>query len=126
VSLLLDTHALIWALEAPERLPTTISDLLDQADAVVFASAASIWEIAIKVKLRRLVFPLPATTRALSDAALHELQVTVPHALATADLPMIHRDPFDRLLIAQARHEGLTLVTRDPLIHRYPVDTLWD
>jgi PIN domain nuclease of toxin-antitoxin system len=125
VRLLLDTHALIWALDAPERLPETFLDILGQAGVTVFASAASTWEIAIKVALGRLRFPIEKLPTALSDAAFKELQVSIAHGLEMAQLPLIHRDPFDRLLIAQARHEGLTLVTRDPTVRRYPIDTLW-
>ena len=124
--LLLDTHALIWALDAPERLPQTFLDTLDKAGVTVFASAASAWEIAIKVALGRLRFPIEKLPAALSDAGFKELQVSIAHGLEMARLPFIHRDPFDRLLVAQARHEGLTLVTRDPTVRRYPIDTLWD
>ena len=124
--LLLDTHALIWALDAPERLPQTFLDTLDKAGVTVFASAASAWEIAIKVALGRLRFPIEKLPAALSDAAFKELQVSIAHGLEMARLPFIHRDPFDRLLVAQARHEGLTLVTRDPTVRRYPIDTLWN
>jgi PIN domain nuclease of toxin-antitoxin system len=125
VRLLLDTHALIWALDAPERLPQAFLDTLDKAGVTVFASAASSWEIAIKVALGRLRFPMEKLPTALSDAGFKELQVSIAHGLEMARLPLIHRDPFDRLLIAQARHEGLTLVTRDPTVRRYQIDTLW-
>lgn len=124
--LLLDTHSLIWALDSPDRLPLTVLDLFDQPGVFVAASAASTWEIAIKVALGRLVFPLLSLPRALSAAAFRELPVTIAHGIAAAELPMIHRDPFDRMLIAQARHERLTLVTRDVTIRRYPVDALWE
>lgn len=123
--LLLDTYALIWALDAPERLPQAFLDTLDKAGVTVFASAASSWEIAIKVALGRLRFPMEKLPTALSDAGFKELQVSIAHGLEMARLPLIHRDPFDRLLIAQARHEGLTLVTRDPTVRRYQIDTLW-
>ena len=124
--LLLDTRSLIWALDCPDRLPPAVLDLLDQTGVWVAASAASTWEIAIKVALGRLVFPLLSLPRALSAAAFREFPVTVAQGIAAAELPMIHRDPFDRMLIAQARHEPLTLVTRDTTVRRYPVDTLWD
>ncbi len=124
--LLLDTHSLIWALEAPERLSTTVRDAFDQPGVMVFVSAASTWEIAIKVALGRLRLPLAELARALVDAAFEELPVRIADGLEMARLPLLHRDPFDRLLIAQARHERLTLVTCDAAIRRYPVDTLWD
>lgn len=126
MNLLLDTHALIWALDAPERLPGKVQHLFEEPGVAVFASAVSSWEIAIKVALGRLVFPLAGLPQALSDAAFTELPVRVAHGIETAHLPAIHRDPFDRLLIAQARYERLTLVTRDATIRRYPIDTLWE
>jgi PIN domain nuclease of toxin-antitoxin system len=126
MKLLLDTHALIWAFGAPERLPQSCLHALDKAGVTVFASAASSWEIAIKVALGRLKFPIEKLPTALSDAAFKELRVSIAHGIEMAKLPPIHRDPFDRLLVAQARHEGLTLVTRDPMMRRYPIETLWD
>jgi PIN domain nuclease of toxin-antitoxin system len=125
VRLLLDTHTLIWALDDPHRLPAKVRGALD-AGVAVFISAASTWEIAIKVAVGRLVFPIDELPQTLVDAAFQELPVSIAHSLGAASLPLLHRDPFDRLLITQARHERLTLVTRDPDIRRYPVDTLWD
>lgn len=122
--LLLDTHALIWALDAPDRLPAKVHEAFETS-AVVFISAASTWEIAIKVAIGRLVFPIGELPQALADAAFQELPISIPHSLAAADLPLLHRDPFDRLLVAQAQHERLTLVTLDPDVRRYSVDTLW-
>ena len=124
--LLLDTHSLIWALDTPERLPATVRTTFDRPDVAVFVSAASTWEIAIKTALGRLRFPLAELPRALADAAFEELPVRIGHGLEMAGLPLLHRDPFDRLLIAQARYEHLTLVTCDVAIRRYPVGTLWD
>jgi PIN domain nuclease of toxin-antitoxin system len=126
MKLLLDTHALIWALGAPERLPQSFLHTLDKPGVTVFASAASSWEIAIKVALGSLKFPVEKLPTALSDAGFKELRVSIAHGIEMAKLPPIHRDPFDRLLVAQARHEGLTLVTRDPIMRRYPIETLWD
>lgn len=123
--LLLDTHALIWALESPERLPPDVLRAFERPSLDVLASAASSWEIAIKVALGRLVFPLAELPGALFEAGFRELPVTIDHGIGTAQLPAIHRDPFDRILVAQARHEGLTLVSRDAVMRRYPVDILW-
>jgi PIN domain nuclease of toxin-antitoxin system len=124
--LLLDTHVLIWALEAPERLPSNVLSAFETAGVTVFASAASTWEIAIKIALGRLRFPIAELPGALAHAAFKELPVYIAHGLEMAQLPLVHRDPFDRLLVAQARRERLTLVTRDAAIRRYSVETLWD
>ena len=124
--LLLDTHTLLWAVHAPERLPPKVLDAFDRAEVTVAVSAASTWEIAIKVALGRLRFPIAELPHALAAAAFEELPVRIAHGMAMAALPLIHRDPFDRLLIAQARHERMTLVTCDSAILRYPIDTLWD
>ncbi len=91
----------------------------------MFASAASAWEIAIKQSLGKLSEPRADLLETLSRANLAELPVTLKHAQATRLLPPIHRDPFDRMLVAQAQVEGLSLVSRDPLIRRYPVTVLW-
>lgn len=126
MKLLLDTHALNWALEAPERLPQQILDLLKRPETTVFVSAASVWEIALKVAVGRLLFPLVDLPQALADANFRDLPVVAEHGLAAARLPDLHRDPFDRMLAAQTACEGMTLVTRDKALRRYPIDTLWD
>lgn len=115
-------------LAAPDRFSSAGRDLLTAPEHELYLSAASAWEIAIKSSLGRLQLPMdPAgyvRTRLLQSQTV-PLAITHEHALRVASLPAHHRDPFDRLLIAQARHEHLTLVTRDRAIHRYPVATLW-
>ncbi len=123
--LLLDTHVLLWALEAPQRLPAGIRAAIEDTENDVYASAASAWEIAIKQSLGKLPVPRADLLETLSCANLAELPVTLKHAQATRLLPPIHRDPFDRMLVAQAQTEGLSLVSRDPLVRRYPVTVLW-
>lgn len=124
--LLLDTHALLWSLDETHRLPAGLSELLVSSGHVVFVSAVATWEAAIKAAVGRLDYPSPDLAGAIAQAGFHELPITIAHSLEVRHLPPIHRDPFDRLLIAQARHEGLTLVARDPVFRRYPVDVLWD
>ena len=118
MSLLLDTHVLIWWDEG-RRLAPEARRAIEEADAV-YVSAATAWEVAIKIGLGRL-----RPTRTVEDAAREsgflELPVTFRHAERVAALPAHHRDPFDRLLVAQAEVEELTLVTRDPVFGRYPV-----
>jgi PIN domain nuclease of toxin-antitoxin system len=123
--LLLDTHALLWALEAPQRLPAGIRAAIEDTWNEVFVSAASAWEIAIKQSIGKLPVPRADLLETLSRANLTELPVTLKHAHATRLLPPIHRDPFDRMLVAQAQVEGLSLVSRDPAVRQYQVTVLW-
>jgi PIN domain nuclease of toxin-antitoxin system len=121
VKLLLDTHLLLWAASEPHRLPAAASALIsDPANALAF-SAASLWEVAIKAGLGRADFRADAALlrRGLLDNGYEELAVTGAHAAAVAGLPPLHRDPFDRMLVAQARIEGLLLVTADPVVAAY-------
>jgi PIN domain nuclease of toxin-antitoxin system len=123
--LLLDTHALIWALSTPAKLPRFVAGAIDDPENFVFASAASAWEMSIKQALGRLDFPLHRLADTLAKTGIVDLAVTLRHAVAVSRLPAHHRDPFDRLLIAQAQLEDLTLVSRDPLIRQYQVPVLW-
>jgi PIN domain nuclease of toxin-antitoxin system len=126
LSLLLDTHTFVWFLLDRRRIPDPLmADLIDPAQ-IVYVSAVSVWEVTIKSGLGKLSLPLDRLEALTDEAGFAELSVTSAHALEVRHLPLLHRDPFDRLLIAQARHEGLTLVTRDPDVRRYSVDTLWD
>jgi PIN domain nuclease of toxin-antitoxin system len=118
VSLLLDTHVLIWWDEG-RRLAAEARRAIEEADAV-YVSAASAWEVAIKIGLGRLR-PTRTVEEATRESGFLELPVTFRHAERVAALPAHHRDPFDRLLVAQAEVEELTLVTRDPVFGRYPV-----
>lgn len=121
---LLDTQLLIWTITQSARLPRGARDPIeDGANTIVF-SIASIWEAAIKASLRKPGFTLdPAELRAaLLANDFTELPVAASHTFGLLDLPHIHRDPFDRILIAQARVEALTLLTTDRIIARYPGD----
>lgn len=120
--LLLDTHLLLWAAAEPGRLSVEAAALIeDEANALVF-SAASLWEVAIKAGLGRADFTVDAGVlrRGLVDNGYRELAVTAAHACAVASLSPIHRDPFDRMLVAQALVEGMTLVTADAGLRGYP------
>jgi PIN domain nuclease of toxin-antitoxin system len=118
VSLLLDTHVLIWWDEG-RRLAPEARRAIEEADAV-YVSAATAWEVAIKIGLGRLR-PTRTVEEATRESGFLELPVTFRHAERVASLPAHHRDPFDCLLVAQAEVEQLTLVTRDPVFGRYPV-----
>jgi PIN domain nuclease of toxin-antitoxin system len=122
VKLLLDTHLLLWAAGDPNRLSAKARALIGAAENTVFFSAASVWEIAIKHGLGRDDFRVDARLlrRGLLDNGYHELPISSQHAVAIDSLPALHRNPFDRLLIAQATVEGITLLTSDALVARYP------
>jgi len=122
VSLLLDTHVVLWWLADDPALPDQIKDRLDH-EADVRVSAATIWEIAIKQALGKIVAPADLPER-VRDSGFRELPIGFAHAMAAGRLPPIHRDPFDRMLVAQARREGLTLVTRDNHCQQYDVAVL--
>lgn len=120
--LLLDTHVLLWAVAASRRLPKPARQLIEDGENEVFYSAASLWEIAIKSGLRRRDFriDLEAFEAALAETGLAELPVRGSHAVALTRLPSLHRDPFDRMLVAQAVSEPLVLLTNDRILTRYP------
>lgn len=121
MSLLLDTHVVLWWLDDDPTLADHIKDRLDQ-DPDVYVSSATAWEVSIKQALGKLSPPdLPEKIR---DSGFRHLSITADHGIAAGRLPMHHRDPFDRILIAQAHIEGLTLVTRDVHIQKYDVSIL--
>ena len=126
MSLLLDTHPFVWFLIDPKRIPRRLMTILTDPARVVYVSAVAVWEATIKAGLGKLALPLDDLESTIGAAGFATLPVTVAHALEVRHLPPLHRDPFDRLLVAQARHERLTLVTRDAAIRRYPINTLWD
>jgi PIN domain nuclease of toxin-antitoxin system len=128
VKLLLDTHLLLWAAGEPAKLPTAARVLIeDEANALLF-SAASLWEIAIKRGLGRTDFQVNARRlrRGLLDNGYVELPVSSLHAVEVDTLPVLHKDPFDRILIAQAKTEGIALLTVDRMLAAYgdPVQVL--
>ena len=120
--LLLDTHLLLWAAGPSPRLSVQARRLIDDPDNELVVSAASLWEIAIKSGLRRPNFRIDAALlrRNLLNNSYQELAVTGEHAVAVANLPPLHKDPFDRILVAQSIVEGITLLTADPLVAQYP------
>lgn len=122
-SLLLDTHVVLWWRAASPRMPTAARDAIANADAV-FVSAASAWEVAIKQALGRLRLPDRFAT-GVEESGFEQLAVTFDHAERAGALPPHHSDPFDRMLIAQALEERLTLVTHDRRFEPYGADILW-
>ena len=122
MQLLLDTHVLLWSAGAPERLPAGARSLIDDPDNQPWFSVASLWEIALKSGQGRADFKVDAglLRRGLLDHGWQELPITGPHALAVQGLPALHRDPFDRILVAQALSEGMVLMTSDAALPASP------
>lgn len=122
MKLLLDTHILVWAMGEPARLGASLEGLLEDPQHTLCFSVASLWELVIKAALGRDGFQVePAVLRrTLLDAGVLEIPITADHVLAVGRLPPLHRDPFDRLLLAQAEREGLLLITADQAVARYP------
>lgn len=120
--LLLDTHLLLWAAGLPEHLPGDARALIEQPENELIVSAASLWEVTIKRSLGRADFIVEPRQlrRGLLENGYTELAVTGAHAIAVEGLPPIHGDPFDRLLVAQAQVEAITLLTADKTVARYP------
>jgi PIN domain nuclease of toxin-antitoxin system len=123
VRLLLDTHAFIWWVGAESKLGATARDAIADRAAAVYVSAATAWEIAIKRSQGTLEAP-DDVRPAIAKSGFTELSIDVGHAIVAGALPVHHRDPFDRVLVAQAQTESMTLVTADPVIARYDVEIL--
>lgn len=122
MKLLLDTHLLLWAAEGFECLPPDAQTLMSDPENELFFSVASLWEIVIKCGLDRKDFQVDPRLlrRGLLDNGYSELPILSEHAVAVGTLPTIHKDPFDRLLVAQAIVEGITLLTSDVYVAEYP------
>ena len=122
MQLLLDTHLLVWAMGEPERLAPALVRLLEDPMNTPVFSVASLWELVIKRGLDRPDFRLepPLLRQALLEAGWRELPVEAHHVLVVGQLPALHRDPFDRLLLAQAQADGLLLITADQHLAQYP------
>jgi len=125
---LLDTSIFLWSLGAEHKLNRKARDLLSSTAAELYLSAASSWEIAIKYALGTLALPKPPSQfvpNALGALAIRSLEITHFHCFIAGELPPHHRDPFDRMLIAQARLENMTLLTADRTLFKYEVKTMF-
>ena len=125
---LLDTHILLWAAGEPEKLPPQMRACIEDEQNEMYFSVASIWEIAIKRKLGRDDFKVdPRQFQiALKENGYHELPIRSEHALFVYDLPLIHKDPFDRMLVAQANTEGMGILTVDQAVIDYGGTVIFD
>jgi PIN domain nuclease of toxin-antitoxin system len=124
MNLLLDTHILIWWLQGSRQLGKKARNTILRPNAQCWISVASIWEMAIKSSINKLRLTPEECIPALLEQGFRALPIAMDHAFAVRTLPPIHSDPFDRMLIAQARFEGLTIVTADPAIAAYDVRTV--
>jgi PIN domain nuclease of toxin-antitoxin system len=120
---LLDTHTLIWGLRQPEKLTPKIKDLLTNVNNVVFVSVASLWELQIKKSLGKITLPDNFTTQ-LQECGYELLTIKPEHISQLEDILLIHRDPFDRMLIAQSTYENIPLVTIDAEILKYDIEII--
>ena len=128
MKILIDTQCWLWWFFAPDRLNARAQEIIAERRDAIYLSAASSWEIAIKAGLGKLELPEPPSRYVpsrLADEGMAALPVEHAHALGVADLPPFHDDPFDRLLVSQARHERAALMTADPQILRYDIETVW-
>jgi PIN domain nuclease of toxin-antitoxin system len=123
VKILCDSHVLVWWLSKPQELSARARAAIADPENDVFFSAASIWELGLKIAKGKLTIPADYV-RHLREGGLSELPVRVDHADKATELPALHGDPFDRMLVAQAALEGLVLVTRDAAIREYAVPVL--
>jgi len=125
---LIDTQCWLWAYSARERLNDTAWKQMRSGENIVIFSAVSVAEIAIKARVGKLTLPSPAKeffATKIPESSVSTLPLYVHHALRVAEMPLHHRDPFDRLLVAQAQAEGLPLMTADPKLAKYDVEIIW-
>lgn len=125
---LLDTHTLIWWAAEPDKLSDRVRQIIRSGDNQIFLSAASTWELALKAQIGKIQFNRPISAFVADEMSRNHFQilpVSIAHTLATSELPLLHRDPFDRLLVAQSRLEKLPILTADAWICRYDVQAEW-
>lgn len=126
MKILIDTHVLLWGLQNDAKLSARVRKLLPMAD--VWISVASLWEIITKVQAGKLELPRPIADylrTKMRENGVSVLTITFDHVRRLEELPLHHRDPFDRVLIAQSLEENLPLVTADPVFDRYPIELIW-
>ncbi|MEG4287252.1 type II toxin-antitoxin system VapC family toxin [Microcoleus sp. A006_D1] len=124
--MLLDTHALLWFLNKDSRLPETTKTQIEEAESV-FVSMASLWEISIKVNIGKLTLMAPFETIRLNmiNLGIEELPISFEDAITYLSIPLHHRDPFDRILVAQAMNHSLILISRDVAFDSYAIQRVW-
>jgi PIN domain nuclease of toxin-antitoxin system len=125
---LLDTHTLLWAISESSELSESVIAVLENPENRLFLSVASLWEIAIKLSINklRLTFPFDELPSKLTEAGVNLVTIEFNHLRGVSGLPLLHRDPFDRLIVAQAISENLTILTKDDFLKSYAVQTFWN
>jgi PIN domain nuclease of toxin-antitoxin system len=127
MDILLDSHALWWFLNGSDKMPKATKDIIHNDENMIYVSIATIWEIAIKTSIGKLDFDggVDGFIEAIEDNGFSLLAVDPKHIKAVAGLPFIHRDPFDRMLIAQAVAEGMPIMTTDANVLKYDINSIW-
>jgi PIN domain nuclease of toxin-antitoxin system len=128
VKVLLDTHAFLWMLLDDRRLSSSAREILADSKNILYLSSASTWEIAIKHQLGRIELPDEPEKFIVEQIRINGIEmlpITIRHSLVTLRLPPIHKDPFDRMLVAQAISEHLPIVSADPMVHKYDAHIVW-
>jgi len=128
MNIILDTHALIWFANNDKKLPKKVYNTIIKKDTFTFISVASIWEISIKLQLKKLAlaFKVEQLINFIESNNIQIINITINHVKELDKLPPIHKDPFDRILIAQSIAENFTLITADENINKYDVSILWN
>lgn len=121
---LLDTHVLLWWLGEPKKLSEKVLKIISEEKIEIFLSAASLWEIETKREIGKLKVPKNLAEE-IKDQAILELEISGSHVKRLAALPKHHKDPFDRMIIAQALEEDLVIISSDPAIHKYSAQVIW-
>jgi PIN domain nuclease of toxin-antitoxin system len=127
MDLILDTHTLLWFLNGDEKLPLRIRHLIESEENTKYLSIASIWEIGIKMSLGKLIFPkgLEKLVSLVVENGFLILPITTQNIISVSNLEFIHRDPFDRIIVSQAKDNDFQILTFDQNISKYPVNTVW-
>lgn len=127
MDLLLDTHALVWFLNGDEKLSLTVKESIEDPNNTKFVSIASIWEIAIKISLDKFRFPkgFKNLLKLIEENGFEILPISFEHTMIVSTLEYIHRDPFDRILIAPCKADNMAIATKDENIRRYKIQTIW-
>ena len=128
MKVLIDTHVFLWILVSPKKLSSRARSIIESGDNHVLLSTASLWEIAIKEQVGKLSLPNPPERylrRRIAESDIEMLPVSAQHALRLFSLPVHHKDPFDRIIVAQSQEEDIAIITADAVMRRYEIEVIW-